>query len=67
MFNGAVVVWDLPEHPNGVITRFVVRYWNDAFPTDITVQEFEGSQRNLTIEGLSPSTHYTVSISVTKL
>ncbi|VDM76680.1 unnamed protein product [Strongylus vulgaris] len=62
MFNGAVVVWDLPEHPNGVITRFVVRYWNDAFPTDITVQEFEGSQRNLTIEGLSPSTHYTVDI-----
>ncbi|ETN80701.1 fibronectin type III domain protein, partial [Necator americanus] len=64
MFNGAVVVWDIPEHPNGVITRFVLRYWNDAFPNDITVQEFDGTQRNLTIEGLSPSTRYTVGFSV---
>ncbi|EYB98311.1 hypothetical protein Y032_0132g1710 [Ancylostoma ceylanicum] len=62
MFNGAVVIWDMPENPNGIITRFVVRYWNDAFPNDVTVQEFEGTQRNLTIEGLSPSTHYTVDI-----
>ncbi|PIO52850.1 fibronectin type III domain protein, partial [Teladorsagia circumcincta] len=59
MFNGAVVMWDLPEHPNGIITRFVLRYWNDAFPDDKNVMEFEGSQRNATIEGLTPSTHYT--------
>uniref|UniRef100_A0A158PCM4 Down syndrome cell adhesion molecule-like protein Dscam2 n=1 Tax=Angiostrongylus cantonensis TaxID=6313 RepID=A0A158PCM4_ANGCA len=62
MFNGAVVTWDLPSNPNGVITRFVVRYWNDASPDDKTVLEFEGTQRNVTIDGLTPSTRYTIDV-----
>ncbi|VDM62678.1 unnamed protein product [Angiostrongylus costaricensis] len=62
MFNGAVVTWDLPSNPNGVITRFVVRYWNDASPDDKTILEFEGTQRNVTINGLTPSTRYTIDV-----
>uniref|UniRef100_A0A7I4YSC4 Basement membrane-specific heparan sulfate proteoglycan core protein n=1 Tax=Haemonchus contortus TaxID=6289 RepID=A0A7I4YSC4_HAECO len=62
MFNSAVIMWDLPEHPNGIITRFVLRYWNDVSPDEKSIIEFEGSQRNVTLEGLSPSTHYTVDV-----
>ncbi|WKY08323.1 hypothetical protein Q1695_007667 [Nippostrongylus brasiliensis] len=62
MFDGAVVVWDIPEFSNGVITRFVLRYWNSRSPDDKSVMEFDGLQRNATITGLTPSTHYTVDV-----
>ncbi|KAK6013259.1 fibronectin type III domain protein [Ostertagia ostertagi] len=55
MFNGAVVMWDLPEHPNGIITRFVLRYWNDASPDDKSVMEFESAHKEtLPLRGDGP-------------
>ncbi|KAK6021265.1 hypothetical protein OSTOST_13063 [Ostertagia ostertagi] len=48
--------------PPAVVSSEALRYWNDASPDDKSVMEFEGSQRNATIEGLTPSTHYTVDV-----
>ncbi|KFD51708.1 hypothetical protein M513_07404, partial [Trichuris suis] len=59
-FDSAIIVWEPPEHPNGILLNYTVTYWslNDTsfnrsvdLPPDITAYK---------VTGLKPLSHYAV-------
>uniref|UniRef100_A0AC34QH49 Thymidine kinase, cytosolic n=1 Tax=Panagrolaimus sp. JU765 TaxID=591449 RepID=A0AC34QH49_9BILA len=67
MSNSVVIQWEKPVQPNGVILKYIIRYWKDgAFDKNET--EVDAEESELTIDGLTPSTKYSVDIqAVTKV
>ncbi|CAD6191275.1 unnamed protein product [Caenorhabditis auriculariae] len=62
MYNGGVVAWSPPLHPNGVVTKYTIRHWMASMPEAKTKLEIDGSQTNITIDSLQPSTQYRVDV-----
>ncbi|CAI4226477.1 unnamed protein product [Auanema sp. JU1783] len=62
MYDGATVTWNPPIEANGIITRYILRYWNDMTPEAKTSMELSGDQHSAVITGLQPTTKYSVDI-----
>ncbi|XP_055334762.1 protein sidekick-like [Paramacrobiotus metropolitanus] len=58
--------WNIPEHPNGIVTDFVIECGQFEMETNATinVQKFrlEGWRRSFTIESLQPQTNYALKV-----
>ncbi|PAV92252.1 hypothetical protein WR25_09019 [Diploscapter pachys] len=67
MFNGAVILWNMPLDPNGIITKYTIRHWPTSNSELKTELQINGDQKNVTIEGLESSTSYTMDISASTI
>ncbi|VDM39837.1 unnamed protein product [Toxocara canis] len=60
--NSAVVMWNPPSEPNGIITKYSVRFWEDANPSNKKTVKVKSDTLNVTINELKASTRYTVDV-----
>ncbi|KAE9550691.1 hypothetical protein FO519_006092 [Halicephalobus sp. NKZ332] len=68
MSNSVVVKWEAPQEPNGVILKYIVRHWEDKKPEEKHTIEVDVSENEVTVEGLTPSTKYSIDVqAVTKM
>uniref|UniRef100_A0A158Q594 Down syndrome cell adhesion molecule-like protein Dscam2 n=1 Tax=Dracunculus medinensis TaxID=318479 RepID=A0A158Q594_DRAME len=61
LFNMATIIWDPPLEPNGVITKYTIRY-RELSSDEKHLLIAKPSARNITIEGLNASTTYIINI-----